>query len=148
MRKLELDELKEIRKVLRHEVYQSQENQFLHRLHSVVLVGEGNSCNQVARWFGDNPRTVERWVFKAKDKGAEGLKDMVKSGRPSKLNATSIARLRKDIALPPWELGYKKRRWDGKLLADHIQKLFDCKISVRQSQRILGKLMREMKLDK
>ena len=115
----------------------SGELRFLHRLHAVLLVSVGQSCYAVARWFGENPRTIERWVHAYETYGEGGLREHHHGGRQSALTPLQIGSLQYDLATPPPACGFAQPRWSGKLLARHIETRFGVRLSLRQCQRLL-----------
>ncbi|BBJ24473.1 helix-turn-helix domain-containing protein [Candidatus Nitrotoga sp. AM1P] len=118
----------------------SYEAHFLHRLHCVLLVAEGRSCYEVARWLGNNPRTVERWVHALNEHGMAGLRKHHSGGRPTKLVDKQMQRLALDLQKPPRVCGYSEREWNGKLLVLHLEGCYGIKLSIRQCQRIMRRL--------
>src|SRR5688572_9163515 len=101
MRKLTLSSAKWIREVIHASVKTKCEPHFLHRLHCVLLVAEGHSCCDVARWFGEDSRTIERWVHALGEHGVEGLREHHAGGRPAKLAGAQVQRLARDLNNPP-----------------------------------------------
>lgn len=126
-----------VQKILKRRIRCSPESQCLHRLHCVLLVGEGFSCQKVASWFGDCPRTLERWVCRFKRFGLEGLAGEQRTGRPAKLDHSQLEALQKDLRKEPDEFGFGQPRWSGKLLVVHIQNQFGITLSARHCQRLL-----------
>ena len=126
--------------MLKEEVLRSQHSRYLHRLHCVLLVGEGHSCYDLARWFDESPRTVERWVNKFNKSGVEGLKEQPKHGRSSKLAGGQLDALQRDIGKHPNTFGYDQTLWNGKLLAFHLEECYEVSLSIRQCLRILKRL--------
>src|SRR5262245_49169953 len=116
MRKLAPSGAQWLRELIHAAVRSSDEQKFLHRLHCALLVAEGRSCYEVARWFGEDPRTIERWVRALDLRGAEGLKEHHGGGRPTKLSVELRQRLALDLQKPPRLVGYSGRQWSGKLL--------------------------------
>lgn len=141
MRKLRLSNAKWVREVIHASVKTSCEAYFLHRLHCVLLVAEGRSCYEVARWFGEAPRTIERWVHAIDEYGLEGLREHYSGGRPTRLAGKQMQCLALDLQKQPQECGYSEREWSGKLLAQHMEGCYGIKLSVRQSQRIMRRLI-------
>ena len=137
MRKISLSNPEGLRSLLAATVRQSDEARFLHRLHCVVLAGAGCSCYQVAEWFGDDPRTVERWVHAFSREGAQGLRQSHSGGRPQRLDGAASARLRADLAQAPRDSGYAKAHWDGPLVAHHVLTAYGIALGIRQCQRLL-----------
>jgi transposase len=142
LRKLTLGSAQVLRALIHTAVRTSSEQRFLHRLHCVLLVGEGRSCYEVARWFGEDPRTIERWVHALERRGVEGLHEHHAGGRPAKLTAQQAQRLALDLQNPPPLSGYPKRQWSGKLLTQHLGDRYGIKLSARQCQRMLLRMAR------
>ena len=140
MRKLEVSDTTILQATLKKEIAHHSEQRFLHRLHCVLLVGHGFSCYQVAEWFDEHPRTVERWVHYFQEYGIVGLRDEQKTGRPTKVRDDQLRQLVNDILTDPVELGYGLRTWGGKLLHVHLERCYGVKLSVRQCQRLLRQL--------
>jgi len=140
MRKLEITDTMTLQTTLNTETYQTSQCRFLHRLHCVLLVARGCSCYQVAKWFSEHPRTVERWVKNYNDFSIEGLKDEQKSGRPTRLSDGQRQLLQNDLLKEPDTIGYAQNVWDGKLLRKHLELRYDVEFSVRHCQRLLNQL--------
>jgi transposase len=136
-RRIDADVLK---RRIREEHKHSSEKRFLHRLHCVLLVGSGESSNEVAGQFGVSARTVNRWVKNYLERGIEGLQDGERSGRPSSLAADQLGKLACDLSRHPRIFGHLKNRWDASLLQRHIQLLFGVDLGLRQCQRLLHEL--------
>ncbi len=104
----------------------------------MLLVSQGRSCYEVAHWFDEDPRTVERWVHAFVVGGADGLVDHHHGGRPGRLTGSQLQQLALELALDPRQAGYPQSRWSGKLLALHLERSYGVSVSVRQCQRMLG----------
>jgi transposase len=142
LRKLSLSNAKSVRELIHASARTSSEQRFLHRLHCVLLIAEGRSCYEVARWFGEDPRTIERWVHALNLHGMEALREHPAGGRPTKLASEEVQRLALDLQKPPQFSGYPKREWSGKLLTQHLEGSYGVKLSARQCQRMLRRLAR------
>ncbi len=118
----------------------SAEFRFLHRLHAVLLVSVGCSCYDVARWFGDDPRSVERWIHRYERGCLDGLRDQPRRGQAGRLTAFELGRLQYDVTREPNRTEYCQPHWSGKLLARHIGQQFGVALSERQCQRLLLRL--------
>jgi transposase len=140
LRKLQLSNTSDLLCSLKEVITHNPESRFLHRLHCVLLVAQGCSCYRIAEWFGENPRTIERWVHYAQEFGIEGLKDDQKAGRPSKVRDDHITQLRIDILRNPMELGYNRSAWDGNILRVHLEQCYEIELGIRQCQRLLHRL--------
>jgi transposase len=137
MRKLRPMHVELIRPLIAKAVRSSEELRYLYRMQCVLLVGEGQSCYQVAKWLSSDARTIERWVHAYEQRGAEGLRDHHGGGRPGRLSGQQIHQLKEDLGQVPRVLGYEHPKWDGKLLAAHLQARYGVRLGIRQCQRIL-----------
>lgn len=63
MRKLDIADPEVMRITIQQEIVRSDESRYDHRLHGLLLVTGGKSCRQVAELFGEDRRTVQRWVY-------------------------------------------------------------------------------------
>jgi len=138
MRKLEIADADVMRVAIQQEIARSDESRYDHRLHGVLLVTGGHSCQQVATLFGEDRRTVQHWVTRFETHGLTGLRDGARSGRPATLNAKQWAALGRDLRREPQKFGHAGHLWDGKLLAAHLRLRYGVMLGVRQCQRIFG----------
>lgn len=60
----------------KQEVPRSDESQYNHRVHGLPLVTGDHSCRQVAELFGEDRRTVQRWVKRFETHGLTDLLDV------------------------------------------------------------------------
>jgi len=137
MKKLEITNQGLLYAIFKKVCAHSSESRLLHRLHCVQLVGRGCSCYQVAEWFGEHPRTIERWVHYLQEFGIEGLRDKQKTGRPTKVRDDQLKRIQNEISCNPTKHGYVQNSWDGRLLRTHLESRYEIALSVRQCQRLL-----------
>lgn len=107
----------------------------LHRLHCVVLVASGRGFEEVAALFGDDARSIRRWVRSFESEGVEGLADASRSGRPQALSRGVIGPI---LAQSPRAAGHDADDWSGSLLQAEIARRFGLSISARQCQRLLA----------
>lgn len=140
MRKLQVKETDVVKALLRSEARRSPQATFAHRLHCVALVGAGLGCDQIAAAFGDDLRSVQRWVRRFQQSGAEGLVDAPHSGRPASLDETQMRQLRLAIAAHPQALGHTGAAWNGEILRLEILQRFGVAHSKRHCARLLGLL--------
>src|SRR6266404_4156877 len=107
---------------LQDEIRRSEESRYDHRLHGVLLVAQGLTCPEVARLFGDAPRTVEYWVGRFQSRGLAGLAEGRRTGRPPRLSKQQLQAVEKSLKRPPREAGlHPVGDWDGKTLARLIE---------------------------
>ena len=140
MRRLVLANADELRGLIRSSGRRSPAQRLDHKLHCALLVAEGRSCYEVARWFGESPRTIERWVLTFDHVGIRGLEAHGSKGRPVRLTASALAGLLRDLSLPPTGFGYGAQAWSPKLLMQHLGAGYQISLSLRQCQRILRRL--------
>lgn len=122
---------------LRREIAHSAGTRYLHRLHCVWLVSQTGSCQAVADWFGQQKRTIERWVRDYEQHGAAALLDRRKPGRPSRISEELAAALMEELAQNPAAHGYREHTWTGRVLKDHLKLRYEVDMSLRQCQRLL-----------
>lgn len=138
MRKLAIADADVMRMAIQQEIARSDESRYDHRLHGLLLITSGHSCQQVAELFGEDRRTVQRWVTRFETHGLTSLRDKARSGRPTTLGATQWAALGRDLRREPQTFGHAGHLWDGKLLAAHLLLRYGVTLGVRQCQRIFG----------
>ena len=61
-----------MRLAIQQEIARSDESQYDHQLHGLLLVTGDHSCQQVAELFGEDRRTVQRWVTRFETHGLMG----------------------------------------------------------------------------
>ena len=140
MRKLEIKDADIMQIAVQEEILRSEESRYDHRLHGILLVCSGLSCNEVAKLFGQSPRTVQYWISRFEDSGFAGLQETPRPGRPTALDEGIIQSLGKDLRRSPRELGYTQNLWDGKLLSHHITQKFSIHLGIRQCQRLFRQM--------
>ena len=140
MRKLEIADPEVMRIAIQQEIARSDESRYDHRLHGLLLITGGQSCQQVADLFGEDRRTVQRWVGRFEGHGLEGLRESERPGRPTTLDARQWTALGRDLRRDPAKFGHAAHLWDGKLLSEHLRIRYGVTLGVRQSQRIFGQM--------
>jgi transposase len=121
MSELVIAEADVMRRAIQQEIARSEESRDDHRLHGLLLLTGGHSCQPVADVVGENRRTVQRWVTRFATQGLSGLRDGVRSGRPATLNPTQWAALGRDLRHEPQKFDHAGHLWDGKLLAARLR---------------------------
>ena len=112
----------------------------LHRLHCIVLVAAGLSCARVAAAFGDDPRSVQRWVRRFEVAGIEGLRDIPAPGRPAGLGDADLHALRLVLQADPRRSGNAGGTWNAQSLRKEIDRRFGVAYSLRHCARLLATL--------
>ena len=57
------------------------------------------------------------------------------------MRGVDFEKLRKDIQSDPVTCGYPDRKWTGQLLSAHLMKSYRVRLSARQCQRLLKRLI-------
>jgi transposase len=140
MRKLQIEDAEVMQVAIQQEISRTEESRYDHRLHGLLLVTAGQSCREVARLFGEDASTVQRWVRRFEDHGLEGLREGERSGRPRQLDAGQWRQLAVDLRKSPQVFGLEANLWDGPLLAEHLRRRFHADLGVRQCQRLFRQL--------
>ncbi len=101
MKPLKIKNAEIVAEQIRDEIQNSPEGRYFHRLHLVLLVARGMTCNMVAKLFGEPLRTVQRWAKELDEEGVDALKDQERPGRPNRLTGEQLADLKSDIEQGP-----------------------------------------------
>jgi transposase len=125
---------------LQDEIRRSDESRYDHRLHGVLLVAQGMTCPEVAKLFGDSPRTVEYWVHGFEKRGLAGLMEGERSGRPRRLEEQQLKQIGAVLRRTPRDVGLGVNLWDGKTLAAWIEREYGIELGVWQCQRLFRQL--------
>lgn len=140
MRKLEIADPEMMRVAIQQEITRSDESRYDHRLHGMLLITGGHSCQQVAALFDEDRRTVQRWIKRFETYGLDGLREGERSGRPMSLDAKQWAALGRDLRRNPQAFGHTTHLWDGRVLSEHLRQRYGVSLGVRQCQRIFGQM--------
>jgi transposase len=140
MRKLQIEDPEVMQVAIQQEISRSEESRYDHRLHGLLLVTTGQSCREIARLFGEDASTVQRWVRRFEDRGLEGLREGERPGRPRQLDAGQWRQVAADLRRTPRAFGLEANLWDGPLLAEHLRRRFGIELGVRQCQRLFRQL--------
>ena len=139
MRKLRIPDAESVRSMLQNLIGASSEAFFLHRLHCVTLICAGMSCAEVAKAFGDDRRSVQRWVSRFLESGIDGLRNGQSPGRPKKLGPLQLQQLR--LTLQADRLaGVAHSAWDAEALRVEIEQRFGITYSRKHCGRLLDSL--------
>ncbi len=140
MRRLEIKETDIMQIAVQQEILRSEESRYDHRLHGILLICNGFSCNEVSEIFGHSPRTVQYWVHRFEESGFAGLEEIPRPGRPSNVDEDVLQKISRHLRQSPRDFGYGQNLWDGKLLSHHLKENFDIFLGVRQCQRLFSQL--------
>lgn len=140
MRKLEITDPDIMRIAIQQEIARSDESRYDHRLHGLLLLTGGQSCQQISDLFGEDRRTVQRWVNRFEEHGLEAMRDAERPGRPACLNSKQWASLEHDLRRSASDFGHAGHLWNGKLLSAHLKQRYQVDLGVRQCQRIFKQM--------
>lgn len=140
MRKLEIRDAEMMQIAIRQEIDRSEESRYDHRLHGVLLVASDHTCTEVARLFGEDRRTIQRWVSRFEASGFDALREGDHPGRPTKVDEKQWTNIAAALRKSPRDFGYEQNLWDGKMLSEHLKRQYNVKLGVRQCQRLFSKL--------
>jgi transposase len=140
MKKLRIADADIMSVAIQQEISRSEEARYDHRLHGLLLVCKGHTCTQVAEMFGEERRTVQRWVNRFESHGLEGLREGERTGRPGRIHEKQWEQLGRDLRTPPRRFGFTQTMWDGQLVREHLRRHYRIKLGVRQCQRLFGQM--------
>jgi len=126
--------------IIQEEIRKTKDARHQHRLHCILLICTGKSCQEVADLFGDAVRSVEYWVTRFNKGGVNALQEAGRPGRPSRLDTKTLELVGQDLRKDPRELGYSQNLWDGILLSHHLKEKYHIDLKVRQCQYLFHKL--------
>jgi transposase len=140
MRRLQIKDAELMRLAIQQEIERSDESRYDHRLHGVLLVSAGQACGEVARLFGEDARTIQRWVTRFEQHGFDGLREGERSGRPRTLTDAQWNELARELRRSPRDFGHAQNLWDGKVLREHLKLRYGVCLGVRQCQRVFKQM--------
>jgi transposase len=140
MKRLEIEDAEVMRLAIQQEIERSDESRYDHRLHGLLLIAGGRSCGEVARLFGEDARTLQRWVRRFEEHGFDGLREGERSGRPRSLEDAQWKLLARDLRRSPRHFGHAQNLWDGKVLGQHLKVRYGVSLGVRQCQRLFNQM--------
>lgn len=140
MKKATISDAETVILILQDEIRRSYEARYDHRLHAVLMVAQGQSCNKVSQLLNDSPRAIAYWVKRFEDEGLSGLADADRPGRPPKLNELQLKAIEEALRSHPSRYGLEGNLWDGKMLSHFIAQQFGVGLGVRQCQRLFRRL--------
>ena len=140
MTKLTIPDAQTVIMGLQDEIRRSEDARYDHRLHAILLVAQGLSGHDVARWLGDSPRAVAYWVSRFIEEGLAGLVELERPGRPPRLSEDQVKEIDLVLRGSPSEYGLTGNLWDGKTLSAFVKERWDLTLGVRQCQRLFRHL--------
>ena len=136
MQPLKIDNPENAVRNLQDEIRRSEESRYDHRLHAILLIAKGLSAREAANRLGDAARTVELWVHRFQEAGLEGLHEVGRPGRPSRLSQEQIAQVQSVLRSAPADAGLTADAWDSNILSIHLRSL-GVRLKPRQCRNLL-----------
>ncbi|HEV8191465.1 MAG TPA: helix-turn-helix domain-containing protein, partial [Ktedonobacterales bacterium] len=96
---------------LRHLTKTDPDPRVRRRAHGVLLVEQGHTLAEVARFFGTAPPRVRAWLDRFVAQGRAGLADQARGGRPPKLDEAALAFLSAALDRGPQAYGFPVTIW-------------------------------------
>lgn len=125
---------------LNREIRRDNVARYYHRLHGVLLVLRGMSCQQAGRLMGDSARALQYWVKRFEAEGLSGLYEREKCGRPRRLGPTHMQELAVALQYAPSDFGIDSAAWNAKALSSYLRQHCGIELGLRQCQRLLRQL--------
>ncbi|PAW78397.1 MAG: hypothetical protein B9S32_07690 [Verrucomicrobia bacterium Tous-C9LFEB] len=122
---------------LHREIRRNHQARYYHRLHGVLLVLRGMSCQQAGRLIGDSARALQYWVKRFETAGLEGLYEKERPGRPRRLGPEHLEELKLVLQRQPTDFGLESDFWDAKSLSAYLRQNCAIVLGLRQCQRLL-----------
>lgn len=141
MQRLRVSNSLQLGQALNEALRHSASARFITRVECLLWVAGGCSCHEVGKRVGISPRAVELWVHRYKREGVGGLKDHRRGARGAlKLTGPQFRHLENDVRQSPAAVGYADKRWNGRLVAEHLRFRYGVILSVRHGQRLLRRI--------
>ena len=122
---------------LETQIRTSPEQRFGHKLHAVLFRKQGMEYPELAKWFGESPRTLARWVRAYDVHGLAGLQEK-QSGRPMRLTPEQRDEVIGAIKNGPRSVERAVTEWTGIDLADWINRRWGVRLHERQCRRLIA----------
>jgi transposase len=112
------------------------------RLKSVWLFAGGMKVSQIAVLVDKSRRIIYGWIKTyLQNHHADSLRDRDKTGRPFSAPAITDKRILAELKRSPMKLGYASNVWTVALLAQQLNRLYNCEIhpvTLRRRMKQLG----------
>ena len=109
------------------------------RMRAIVYASQGFTAAAIAQRLGYELSWVNRWARRYNESGLEGLKDLPRSGQPTKLNQKQVIWLQNRVEAGPLSSD-KCNVFRGEDLQQIIEKQFDVKFSLSGIYALLSRL--------
>lgn len=110
------------------------------RATALLMLAQGQSCQEVARILGVCLDTVTNWKMRWNQGGIFQLKDKPGSGHPLTVTPKYLRLLKEAVEKGPQAYGYLFTVWSSARLAAHLEKRTRIRIGPKQLRKHLKKL--------
>lgn len=94
------------------------------RFQAFFLYCQGKPVSEIACTLTVKERSVKIWIEMGQKSGLAGLASIPHPGNPKAWTEHSLNQLRADLLLTPQDFGFREDRWNGALVAKHIENRF------------------------
>jgi transposase len=118
------------------------------RYHSILLLMDGNSCDEIAQWVYRDEKTIRPWVHTLPEAGLAGLERAPIPGRPAWLKAEQRTQVKEAVRRCPRRSGYHISSWTTMLVGHFIDTrlgMEHCQERVLQLLHALGFRLRRLR---
>ncbi len=110
-------------------IQKTQDKNYARRLMAILMLDEGKSVTQTAKWLCASRSSVNRWVNWFTLYGLEGLKSLP-AGRPAIWDLTPLLAVVSFLLQhSPQHLGYLRSRWSLEIITCNINELLNSSLS-------------------
>lgn len=125
-------------KILSKDLPENLEHIHTRRLEIVIRTYMGQSQAEICSAMGCSKDTARHWMTIAK---TEGLNNSLnRLGRPKKVDARYMKRLRELAINSPKDYGYPFSRWTARWLSKHLEQELGIEVSDRHVNRLLKQM--------
>ena len=117
------------RKELCHRMQTTNDARECRRCHAILRLDEGYSVSAVAREFGVSRQTLHNWREKFETASLRGLRDQLRSGRPTVWTDQRVKTLQQLLADSPHQHGFYEVGWTVGLLRVRLGQLLGWRCS-------------------
>ena len=110
------------------------------RLYAVYQIKLGRNAEELEELYNVSYKSICNWVYRYNRYGIDGLKEKIRSGRPSRLSEEQQKKLKEVINDKPEKFGYRSGVWSGPLVIDYVQNTFGVSYKKAQIYNLLHKL--------
>lgn len=101
---------------------------------------ESKTISRIAGEMRRPPDTVRGWLARGRERGLYGLADRKPPGKAPALDDTVVEAIRGWMSKSPQDFGYKRRRWQCRMVRDMIRRELDISCSGDTVRRIMHRM--------